>query len=745
MADSLIQTRKASDIWLIGSATEQITGMKLPTCRQVLALFFYNHKIKKMTLRESSRSAIREVLKLWAKARIPTTEERNAIEKIEKLFDTWSKLKKNSKRQTETQKANENSFQLKLDTLFDIAHANAMALIKIEEDRLFLTDQRGERIGYMAGIDLELSRKEERSAQRKLCETERKLREEERKRKRHTLVTENASDYSETSESDEDCTDFDANLNAPGPSKRRKPISVMSSEIASALDRTNITDREATLVIAATVQSLGQDVSGYAISRSTIRRARIVNRVNTFQAIRTEFDAVCVPLTIHWDGKIMPDITGQDSVDRLPILVTGQHVEQLLGVPKLSSGTGESISEAVVNTVHEWDIADKVCAMAFDTTAANTGRHSGACHLIEQKLGKDLLHLACRHHFHEVILGDVFKHCLGPSSGPEISLFKRFRGSWKSIDKKAFTTALGDETCSKVLDHHQELRAEVLLFAKDALLSNIPRCDYRELLELTIIFLGDIPARGIRFAAPGAMHRARWMAKIIYSIKVWMFRGAFKLTAKEERSLRDLSLFGALLYTKAWTSASNPIEAPLNDFILASSIAKYTLINEGISSVAKNALSRHLWYLGEELVALSFFDNRLGTETKQKMIDALLKPGTEATRKRATVNVNDAAAMNLEDFVTENTLQFFRILGLPVSFLSAVDPKDWTNNEEYKQGRAIAESLKVVNDTAERGVKLIQDFNSSLTKNEEQKQYLLQVVKAHRLRFRNTKKPAFNK
>lgn len=125
-----------------------------------------------MTLRESSRSAIREVLKLWAKARIPTTEERNAIEKIEKLFDTWSKLKKNSKRQTETQKANENSFQLKLDTLFDIAHANAMALIKIEEDRLFLTDQRGERIGYMAGIDLELSRKEERSAQRKLCETE---------------------------------------------------------------------------------------------------------------------------------------------------------------------------------------------------------------------------------------------------------------------------------------------------------------------------------------------------------------------------------------------------------------------------------------------------------------------------------------------------------------------------------------------------------------------------------------------
>ena len=37
-------------------------------------------------------------------------------------------------------------------------------------------------------------------------------------------------------------------------------------------------------------------------------------------------------------------------------------------------------------------------------------------------------------------------------------------------------------------------------------------------------------------------------------------------------------------------------------------------------------------------------------------------------------------------------------------------------------------SLKVVNDVAERGVKLITDFNNLLTKDEEQKQYVLQVV-----------------
>jgi len=42
------------------------------------------------------------------------------------------------------------------------------------------------------------------------------------------------------------------------------------------------------------------------------------------------------------------------------------------------------------------------------------------------------------------------------------------------------------------------------------------------------------------------------------------------------------------------------------------------------------------------------------------------------------------------------------------------------------------ESLKVVNDIAERGVSLISSVNSVLTNQEEQKQFLLQAVEKHR-------------
>ncbi|KAG0725630.1 hypothetical protein GWK47_038244 [Chionoecetes opilio] len=64
------------------------------------------------------------------------------------------------------------------------------------------------------------------------------------------------------------------------------------------------------------------------------------------------------------------------------------------------------------------------------------------------------------------------------------------------------------------------------------------RDDYRELVKLVIIFLGGAPPGGIRFLAPGAMHQARWMSKVLYSFKIWMFRGQFRLTKKEERGLQ---------------------------------------------------------------------------------------------------------------------------------------------------------------------------------------------------------------
>ena len=96
----------------------------------------------------------------------------------------------------------------------------------------------------------------------------------------------------------------------------------------------------------------------------------------------------------------MEDLTSRERVDRLPVLVSGAGEEQLLGVPKLPTGSGEAQAAAVMDCLESWSLVGRVKALSFDTTASNTGQR-GACALIEAKMNTNLLYLACRHHIME--------------------------------------------------------------------------------------------------------------------------------------------------------------------------------------------------------------------------------------------------------------------------------------------------------------------------------------------------------
>lgn len=103
-------------------------------------------------------------------------------------------------------------------------------------------------------------------------------------------------------------------------------------------------------------------------------------------------------LVVHWDGKIVPDLTGRSKVDRIAVLVSYDGTAKFLGAPKIESGSGLNIAEAVYSVLIEWKIAEKVVASCFDTTSTNTGLEHGACYYLDQLLGRKLIQLACRHH-----------------------------------------------------------------------------------------------------------------------------------------------------------------------------------------------------------------------------------------------------------------------------------------------------------------------------------------------------------
>ena len=68
------------------------------------------------------------------------------------------------------------------------------------------------------------------------------------------------------------------------------------------------------------------------------------------------------------------------------------------------------------------------------------------------------------------------------------------------------------------------------------------------------------------------------------------------------------------------------------------------------------------------------------------------------------------------------------------SFLEE-DPEAWILNEAFCIAKKTIQKLPTVNDHAEPGVALIQDYNRQLTTKEDQLQYLLKVVEQHRKDF----------
>ncbi|KAF0705140.1 Uncharacterized protein FWK35_00032037, partial [Aphis craccivora] len=199
---------------------------------------------------------------------------------------------------------------------------------------------------------------------------------------------------------------------------------------------------------------------------------------------------------------------------------------QLLGVPKLKSGTGEQQANAIFDIINNWGVTNKVQVLCCDT-ASNT---------------ENLKKQQCRD-------------------------------------------------------------------------------DYKELLELTVIFLGENPPNGIFFHYPGALHHARWMSKAINSLKIYMFRKQFKLNIREENAFQDICIFLVTIYVEAWFRCPAEIDAPYNDLIFLKKLIEYA--DKTISNTATHTFCGHVWYLALESIAMSFFDFRVPTEIKIKMVEAL--------------------------------------------------------------------------------------------------------------------------
>lgn len=72
----------------------QITGSKLLSQKNCLSVLFYNLRIVKFNLHESTTLVVDECLIFWKKAHIPTQNSSNIIKKSKKLYEDLKTLEK---------------------------------------------------------------------------------------------------------------------------------------------------------------------------------------------------------------------------------------------------------------------------------------------------------------------------------------------------------------------------------------------------------------------------------------------------------------------------------------------------------------------------------------------------------------------------------------------------------------------------------------------------------------------------
>ncbi|GBM89804.1 hypothetical protein AVEN_36962-1 [Araneus ventricosus] len=108
------------------------------------------------------------------------------------------------------------------------------------------------------------------------------------------------------------------------------------------------------------------------------------------------------------------------------------------------------------------------------------------------------------------------------------------------------------------------------------------RDEYRELIELSIVFLGGDAEKNLKIRPPGAMHQARWMALAIYSLKLSLFSSQLKINTQDKEVLLDVCLFILTIYVKPWLQFILAVKAPYKDLCFLKSLKAYENVSESI-------------------------------------------------------------------------------------------------------------------------------------------------------------------
>ena len=388
--------------------------------------------------------------------------------------------------------------------------------------------------------------------------------------------------------------------------------------------------------------------------------------------------------------------------------------------------------------------------MTFDTTSSHTGHLTAACIVIQDKLQRAVLWSGCRPHIGEVLLSRVFNYLkIEVSKSPDVTLFTRLRSNWDvrphdsshilpfcpanySLQAQGLLAVMKEEVVS--------LAAEQVEFLRD---------DYREFTELSLLYLSSTKGE-VTFQRPGALHKARWMAKLIFCLKIALCVPQIRrlppgtITSHHQvPKVRAFATFVTHVYIIWWLTCKQTVDSPWNDLQLYQCLLAYESVDKLIANSAIRALNRHLWYLTAKMVPLALYSTRVPFSERQALADAMLqfRPPSASDLQAPVHQFGNGwgkpkfpssidSSTRLCDLVGEDSWFTVYRLQIDPSFLE-LPVSEWDKSVSYMISAENVAAVNVVNNCAERGVKLASDFVEA-ARSDEHFQNILQVVEKDR-------------
>lgn len=362
--------------------------------------------------------------------------------------------------------------------------------------------------------------------------------------------------------------------------------------LASACDRTGISDRSAAFIVNAALVDLNvisKENVNKVIDRSKIRRER--------KKVRHDLQSVIAskPLrAIYFDGRKDKTLVISSTTDNTSHrkTITEEHISILsepdseyIGHLSIDDGKATTIEKSIVDFLESrFEYQSSLMGVGCDGTAVNTGHKNGVIVLLEKHLKRPLQWFVCLLHANELPLRHLFSSLDGTTTGPN-----------------SFSGDIGKQL-AKCLDFKVE-EFEVISTELPALNPNLLSSDQKYLFEICTAISSGSVSPNLANKDPGKLAHSRWLTCANRILRLYIG------TAKPTKNLRDLATFIMRVYAPTWFDIKTKSSCKYGPIHVFNMVKRCQYLSDNLKSIALKTIQRNSFLAHPENLLLAMLQD----------------------------------------------------------------------------------------------------------------------------------------